>query len=100
MLTHYVKEMVQQRVLPNLRVLTRKLYGCNRLWCGNWYLKYILYTNNMIQIHINNLREKFPPEPGFEPGSPALRSGAQLVRAQTRKACACFESWSKREFFS
>ena len=25
---------------------------------------------------VNNLREKFSPGPGFEPGSPAVRAGA------------------------
>ena len=30
-----------------------------------------------VYIYINNLREKFSPGPGFEPGSPALRAGAK-----------------------
>ena len=47
-----------------------------------------MYTNRLIQVvnkvkatsrkitQINNLKEKFSPGPGFEPGSPALLAGA------------------------
>ena len=34
-----------------------------------------MYPHNSY-TYINNLREKFSPGPGFEPGSPALRAGA------------------------
>ena len=35
---------------------------------------------------INNLREKFSPEPGIEPGSPALRAGAITTKPPRRSA--------------
>ena len=36
--------------------------------------------------HINNLREKFSPGPGIEPGSPALRAGAITTKPPRRSA--------------
>ena len=35
-------------------------------------------------MYINNLREKFSPGPGFEPGSPALRAGAITTKPPRR----------------
>ena len=35
---------------------------------------------------INNLREKFSPGPGIEPGSPALRTGAITTKPPRRSA--------------
>ena len=35
---------------------------------------------------INNLREKFSPGPGIEPGSPALRAGAITTKPPRRSA--------------
>ena len=34
----------------------------------------IKFAKILINKHVNNLREKFSPGPGFEPESPALRS--------------------------
>ena len=40
--------------------------------------------------YVNNLREKFPPGPGFKPGSPALRAAAITLAIH----------WAKLEFSS
>ena len=37
-------------------------------------------------IYFNNLREKFSPGPGIEPGSPALRAGAINTKPPRRSA--------------
>ena len=47
-----------------------------------------------LQVDINNLREKFSPGPGFEPGSSPLRAGT-LTNWATQTI-----RWAKLEFFS
>ena len=37
-----------------------------------------------MDLFINNLREKFSPGPGIEPGSPALRAGAITTKPPRR----------------
>ena len=39
-----------------------------------------------VHLRINNLREKFSPGPGIEPGSPALRAGAITTKPLRRSA--------------
>ena len=39
-------------------------------------MKILLAKQPSGRLYINNLRGKFPPGPGFEPGSPALHAGA------------------------
>ena len=37
----------------------------------------MFFNNKLISENLTvNVKEKFSPEPGFEPGSPALRTGA------------------------
>ena len=45
---------------------------------------YLVFRITIWQVDINNLREKFSPEPGFEPGSPALRAGAITTKPPRR----------------
>ena len=48
-----------------------------RRHCSMWYKEEEFQDYNINYFHfINNLREKFSPGPGIEPGSPALRAGA------------------------
>ena len=46
--------------------------------------KFIVFNSNTTLWFINNLREKFSPGPGFEPGSPALRAGAITTKPPRR----------------
>ena len=47
---------------------------------------YYSFLITAISTIINNLREKFSPGPGIEPGSPALRAGAITTKPPRRSA--------------
>ena len=46
----------------------------------------VAYIEGKYEIRVNNLREKFSPGPGIEPGSPALRAGAITTKPPRRSA--------------
>ena len=58
------------------------------------YQENIVWVGRMNMDLFNNLREKFSPAPGFEPGSPAISAGA-LTNWATQMIL-----WAKLEFFS
>ena len=49
------------------------LFKCGYTNVNKYFKRKILRETD---LNIHNLREKFSPGPGFEPGSPALRAGA------------------------
>ena len=60
-----------------------------RFNCSLMHTISIYQTKNLQfiqQNNINNLREKFSPGPGIEPGSPALRAGAITTKPPRRSA--------------